>query len=98
MRKHKDTVPSAINTHVCQICGRFFRSLSGLKSHLRVSQPFGCLQMNEKKNKQKMVLLVGELTANIYEEGDLKAPFSLTTTPRSRGGHCSFSLIAPLYP
>ena len=27
-----------------------------------------------------------------------KAPFPIATTPRCRGGHCSFPWIAPLYP
>ena len=27
-----------------------------------------------------------------------KAPFSIATTPRCRGGHYSFPWIAPLYP
>ena len=31
-------------------------------------------------------------------EGDPKAPFSIATTPRRRGGHYSFPWIAPLYP
>ena len=31
-------------------------------------------------------------------EGDPKAPFSIATTPRCRGGHCSFLWIAPFYP
>ncbi len=31
-------------------------------------------------------------------EGDQKAPFSIATTPRCRGGHYSFIWIAPLYP
>ena len=31
-------------------------------------------------------------------EGNSKAPFSLATTPRCRGGHYSFPWIAPLYP
>ena len=31
-------------------------------------------------------------------KGDLKAPFSITTTQRCRGGHYSFPMIAPLYP
>ena len=29
-------------------------------------------------------------------EGDPKAPFSIATTPRCRGGHCSILWIAPL--
>ena len=31
-------------------------------------------------------------------ESDPKAPFSIATTPRCRGGRYSFSWIAPLYP
>ena len=31
-------------------------------------------------------------------EGDPKAPFSIATTPRCRGGHYSFPWIASLYP
>ena len=31
-------------------------------------------------------------------EGDLKAPFSIATTPRCRGGSFSIPWIAPLYP
>ena len=31
-------------------------------------------------------------------EGDLKAPFSVATTLKCRGGHYSFPWIAPLYP
>ena len=31
-------------------------------------------------------------------EGDQKAPFSIATTPRCRGGRYSFPWIAPLYP
>ena len=31
-------------------------------------------------------------------EANPKAPFSIATTPRCRGGRYSFSWIAPLYP
>ena len=31
-------------------------------------------------------------------EGDLKASFSIATTPKCRGGCYSFLWIAPLYP
>ena len=31
-------------------------------------------------------------------EGDPKAPFSIATTPRSKGGRYTFPWIAPLYP
>ena len=39
-------------------------------------------------NKSKLALVKGEP----------KAPFSVATTPRCRGGHYSFPWIAPLYP
>ena len=35
---------------------------------------------------------------NIIVEVDLKAPFSIATTSRCRGGRYSFPWIAPLYP
>ena len=31
-------------------------------------------------------------------EGDQKAPFSIATTPKCKGGRYSFPWIAPLYP
>ena len=31
-------------------------------------------------------------------EGDQKAPFSIATTPRCKGGRYSFLWVAPLYP
>ena len=31
-------------------------------------------------------------------EGDKKAPFSIATTPKCRGGRYSFPKIAPIYP
>ena len=34
----------------------------------------------------------------ILVEGDLKAPFSIATTPRFRRGLYSFPWIGPLYP
>ena len=34
----------------------------------------------------------------ILVEGDLKAPFSIATTPRYTGGRYSIPIIAPLYP
>ena len=32
------------------------------------------------------------------DEGDPKAPFSIDTTPKCKGGRNSFPWIAPLYP
>ena len=46
---------------------------------------------NQSKNYSKVKL------ATIVE-GDQKAPLSIATTPRCRGGHYSFPWIAPLYP
>ena len=40
-------------------------------------------------NKSKLATIV---------EGDPKAPFSIATTPRCRGGRYSIPRIAPLYP
>ena len=40
------------------------------------------------RNKVKLATVV---------EGDQKAPFSIATTPRCRGGRYSFLWIAPLY-
>ena len=44
---------------------------------------------NKRMSKVKLVTVV---------ESDLKAPFSVATTPRCRGGRDSFPGIAPLYP
>ena len=43
----------------------------------------------EVKKKVKLATIV---------EGDPKAPFSIATTPRYRGGCYFFPWIAPLYP
>ena len=42
------------------------------------------------------VIMIVQLATVV--EGDQKAPFSIATTPRCRGGHYSFPWIAPLYP
>ena len=44
----------------------------------------------------QMNLYVNKLATLV--EGDPKAPFSIATTPRCRGGCYSFPWIAPLYP
>ena len=49
------------------------------------------LKLNDMK-ESKLVKL-----ATIVE-GDPKAPFSIATTPRCRGGRYSIPWIAPLYP
>ena len=38
------------------------------------------------------------INIKVNKEGDQKAPFSLATTPRCKGGCYSFRWIAPLYP
>ena len=45
--------------------------------------------VSSKSKKVKLSTLV---------KGDQKAPFSIATTPRCRGGHNSFRWIAPLNP
>ena len=51
------------------------------------------LLRNKYTNKTNIKLLL----VNIVEGGP-KAPFSITTTPRCRGGCYSFPWISPLYP
>ena len=43
-----------------------------------------------------VTLLISKLATIV--EGDPKAPFSIATTPRCRGGRYSIPRIAPLYP
>ena len=43
-------------------------------------------------------VILGKLLLVTVVEGDPKAPFSIATTPRFRGGRYSFPWIAPLYP
>ena len=44
-----------------------------------------------------LIYVCGYTTLTIVE-GDPKAPFSIATTPRCRGGRYSIPWIAPLYP
>ena len=48
------------------------------------------------KNHTKVQLSKVKLATVI--EGNQKAPFSIATTQRCKGGHYSFPRIAPLYP
>ena len=56
-------------------------------THTIKSDNFLCL--NRVDTIQKLTSVV---------EGDLKAPFSIATTLRCRGGRYSFPCIVPLYP
>ena len=63
------------------------------------------LIVNYIKNMSMMILVTTDIYIYIVKvklatvvKGDQKAPFSIATTPRSRGGHHSFSWIASLYP
>ena len=38
------------------------------------------------------------IDSKVSKVGDLKAPFSIATTLRSKGGHYSLPRFAPLYP
>ena len=42
-------------------------------------------------------LIDGSVEDQYVTQGDRKAPFSIATTPRCRGGRYSFTWIAPLY-
>ena len=69
-------------------------------------------RIQKKICRQKMSIMFNEICINeemlpmyIYKvklativEGDPKAPFSIATTPRCRGGRYSIPWIAPLYP
>ena len=45
-----------------------------------------------------VVFVVVKVKLATIVEGDPKAPFSIATTPRCRGGRYSIPRIAPLYP
>ena len=47
---------------------------------------------------KKIVLNKSKVKLATIVEGDPKAPFSIATTPRCRGGRYSIPRIAPLYP
>ena len=49
---------------------------------------------------EKLIVITISKKVNLATviEGDPKAPFSVATTPRCRGGLFSISGIAPLYP
>ena len=49
------------------------------------------------KKSRELYLTHKQVKLAIEVEGDRKAPFSIATTPRCRGGRYSFPLIAPLY-
>ena len=51
----------------------------------------------EKKKKIESLKAIKVKLATVVEGGP-KAPFSIATTPRCRGGRYSFPWIAPLYP
>ena len=62
----------------------FFR----FASNVYVYVLFDCSFLHQKSKKRLAPVI----------EGDQKAPFSIATTPRCRGGRYSFPWIAPLYP
>ena len=51
-----------------------------------------------KKLIQEKLIMITKVKLSPLVEGDQKAPFSIATTPRDRGGYYSFPWIAPLYP
>ena len=55
-------------------------------------------EISEKLKKETKSLLISKVKLATVAEGDPKAPFSIATTPRGRGGRYSFPCIAPLYP
>ena len=63
--KQKDTVPSATSTHVCLLCGRFFRSFTGLMCHLHAQRLLGACKW-EKKNRKWSCLCASWQRTYIY--------------------------------
>ena len=63
----------------------------GKLSHMIIYSSENEKFVSEQRNSNKVKL------ATIVE-GDPKAPFSIATTPRCRGGRYSIPWIAPLYP
>ena len=59
---------------------------------------FGLWCFLKKKFCMRESLLNDKVKLATVVEGDPKAPFSIATTPRCRGGCYSFPWIAPLYP
>ena len=45
-----------------------------------------------------LIVIISKVKLATIVEGDPKAPFSIATTPRCRGGRYSIPRIAPLYP
>ena len=48
-------------------------------------------------NDVYLILNLKLIKVNLLIEGDTRAPFSIATTPKGRGGHHSFLWITPLY-
>ena len=59
-------------------------------------------EREREREREKYILLCISISMKVklvtLVEGDLKAPFSIATTPMHRGRHYSFPWIAPLYP
>ena len=63
-----------------------------IPSHIRI-------QGNDQADSlAKAALNIKKVKLATIVEGDPKAPFSIATTPRCRGGRYSIPRIAPLYP
>ena len=56
------------------------------------------MKLKKKKLEGIMLYIVSKVKLVTVVKGDQKAPFSIATTPRSRGGRYSFTWIYPLYP
>ncbi len=54
--------------------------------------------MTDVRHLSELIELNKSVKVAIIVEGNQKAPFSIATTPRCRGGRYFFFWIAPLYP
>ena len=71
------------------------KCLSSLKKYI-MSESFTILKYEFRKKSQVSNYFSEYICWPTVVEGDLKAPFSIATTTRCKGGHYSFLLIAPL--
>ena len=76
----------------CDIIASEFKLHSRYYDHFRTNFSFSDFY---RETDIFMILSKAVKLATVVE-GDPKAPFSIATTPRCRGGHYSFPWIAPL--
>ena len=80
---------------------RIFKIMNIISFDLKCLKPYKWEQTNYHWIVTGNQLILYKLLVTLFAtvvEGDQKAPFSIASTPRCRGGHYSFPWIALLYP